>query len=372
MSIISCTCESLLKPVKMVSGIVERNQSLPVVQNILVVQNGADVSFTTTDLDIQIKTSAAVGAPEGNAQITIPAQKLNDILNTLKPTDHIELVDHNNAVVLSCPSGSFKLQALPASDFPALKTTDFKLKFSVASSALRYLFSMTAFAIAVKDIRYFLTGVFLEVEGNTVRAVSTDTHRLSYCETEVESLNFEGKHGVILPRKTIRELLRLLPEDNTPIEIGISESQICISYLGHEFISKLIEGTYPDYPRVIPTTEVNHNPLTVDREELLAMLRRVAVLTSDNFPGVRWTLSDQGTLTIEGTNTEQEAARQIMHIEWNADPLEIAFNVGYLMEALSILKTSKVTFHFASTARSTLMTMPDNMKYRYVIMPMRI
>ena len=365
--------EKLLKPVKTVSGIVERNQSLPVVSNILVEQKDENVTFSTTDLDIQIRTSAPVGVPGSEGTFTISAQKACEILSALRPLDEIELEisDEDGLAEFSTQGGRFTMQTLPAQDFPVISRQEAASQFVLPAKTLRYLFTMTSFAMAAKDIRYYLMGVLLVVESSKLRAVATDTHRLAYCEAEVDGLVQAEKTEAIVPRKTVRELLRILPEDDTPVTVSLCDTQICFCFDGVEFISKLIEGKFPDYQRVMPSEETIPQCVRINREELLLALRRAQILTNEKFHGIRWLFS-QGQLLIQGNNNEQEEARQTLPVAWTWADLDIGFNLVYMIELLSNLRNSEIDFHFAPTPKSVLVTMPESMNFRYLIMPMRI
>lgn len=372
MKLIACPVENLLKPVRSVSGIVERNQSLPVVSNILIEQTDESVCFVTTDLDIQIRTTADVGVPSSEGRFTVSAQKTSEILAALRPLDNIEIsLTEDGLAEFTTPGGRFTMQTLPAQDFPVIKPQNWASTFSIPSKTLRYLLTMTAFAMAQKDIRYFLMGVLLVVEGSKLRAVATDTHRLAYCEAEVDDLMQADRVEAIVPRKTVLELLRILPEDDTPVEVSLGDTQIGFNFAGIEFFSKLIEGKFPDYQRVMPTEDTNPQCVRLNREELLLALRRVQILTNEKFHGVRWLFSE-GELIIQGNNAEQEEASQMLSVPWRWADLDIGFNLLYMIELLSNLKNAEVDFHFAATPKSVLVTMPESTSFRYLIMPMRI
>lgn len=263
------------------------------------------------------------------------------------------------------------MQTLPAQDFPVLKIMPWTTTFTLPAKTLHYLLTMTAFAMAPKDIRYFLMGVLFVVEGAKLIAVATDTHRLAYCEAEIDGLNQETKIEAIVPRKTVRELLRILPEDDTPVTVNVGDTQIGFNFAGIEFVSKLIEGKFPDYQRVMPTLDTNPQCVSINREELLLALRRVQILTNERFHGIRW-LFTKGSLTVQGSNAEQEEASQKLAVNWEWDDLDIGFNLLYMIELLNNLKNSEVNFHFAATPKSVLVTMPESSSFRYLIMPMRI
>ncbi len=371
-AVISTTCESLSKPVKIVSGIVERNQSLPVVSNILIEQSNANVRFTSTDLDIQIQTEAAVGADGREFSFTISAQKIGEILGSLDAQEKVEIdVSNNGQAVLRTSSGDFTMKTLPVRDFPILQSGEWNAEFAITAKKLRYLLSMTSFAMANNDIRYYLNGVLFVLQGERIQCVATDTHRLAYCEGEISDFSCGEEVQVIIPRKTVRELLRILPETDANVRAQFSHSQCSFSFDGVNFISKLIEGRFPDFKRVMPTPETNNRPISISREKLITALKRAQILTNEKFKGVRWIFS-KDHLRIIGSNANQEEAFQDLEVEWEWEDLEIGFNVVYLLEVLQSLKTSEIVCRFASSPKSVLLTMPDTMNFQYVIMPMRI
>lgn len=368
---IDTNCESLQKPVRIVSGVVEKSQISGINGNILIEQRGEDVSFTGTDLDTKIKTSAKVGNPEVSGDFTVSAQKLNEILNTLKPSDPVVIDITGDKLVLTSPNSRFFLQSLPANEFPNIRNIEAINSVTLPSKVFKHLLAMTNFAMAVKDIRFYLIGVLLVIEGNMIKAVGTDTHRLAYCEQTVDGLDNQNKCDVIIPRKTVKELMRILPDDDTPVKVSISESQIQFDFNGIEFISKLVEGKFPDFQRVLPTKETNPIEIRLNREDLIASLRRVQIMTTEKFHGVRWVFT-KGMLQIQSNNSDQEEATQDIPVNWTGENLEIGFNVLYLIDVLTNLKTTEVSFHFSEKPRSVLLTMPDSDSFKYVIMPMRI
>ena len=367
---IHSSCEQVLKPVKTVEGIVEKNQSLPILGNIRVEQDGVNVKFSATDLDIQIQTEAPVGVEDKKSLFTVSAAKFSSILNSLSASDSISVDLDGSKLAVSSSSGSFSLQTLPAEQYPVIKESEWEQELEVEAKVLRYLFAMTAFAQASQDVRYYLNGVLLVSEGKTLRTVATDTHRLACCEITLEKDTPAVQ--VIIPRKTVRELIRLLPEDDTPVKVQFSDTQVCFTYGSVRFLSKLIEGKFPDYKRVLPTEENNPKAITLEREKLIASLRRVGIMTNEKFHGVRWILG-KNELQMQSTNSEHEEAIERLPIEWNYDEMDMGFNITYLLDVLSILKSKEVCFHFAEANNSVLVTMPDNKeRFRYVVMPMRI
>ncbi len=370
MKYIHSNCEDLLKPVKIVEGIVEKRQTLPILSNVLIEQDGEVVKFSTTDLDIQISTEAPVGTPDCKSRFTVNANKFASILGAFSDKDSVEIDVDGNRLTVQSQNGQFNLQTLPADDYPVLKEGKWETTLELPARTIRYLFTMTAFAMASQDVRFFLNGVLFVVEENLVRTVATDTHRLACCNVDVDS---EMKPmQVIIPRKTVRELIRLLPEDDTPVKIQFADTQVCFTFNNITFMSKLIEGKFPDYKRVMPSMDTNPHTITLDREQLSSALRRVAIMTTEKFHGVRWLLSDD-ELQIQCSNTEHEEAFERLTIQWQHEELDMGFNVTYLLEVLSLLKNKEVNFSFSTASGSVLVTMPESSeRFRYVVMPMRI
>ncbi len=372
MKSINTTAEEILKPLKMVEGIVEKRQTLPILSNLLIQQNDTAVKFSSTDLDIQISTSTNLGAPgAGEIEYTVAAGKLASIIGALNAKDPVSLEFEKDTLTVSSGRRVYKLKTLPAADYPILKTNPWHTDLTVEARALRYLLTMTSFAMANQDVRYFLNGVLLVVDHRAVRAVATDTHRLACCDLALEEDS--GKNiEAILPRKTVRELIRILPEDETPVKLHFSDTQVCFEFDDVLFMSKLVEGKFPDYRRVIPSKDSNPHLITLNREELIGSLRRVNIMTSEKFNGVRWILNNN-ELKIQSVNNDVEGADETLNIEWTHDVLDMGFNITYLVEVLTNLKNKDVNFSFASASGSVLITMPnDEDRFRYVVMPMRL
>jgi DNA polymerase-3 subunit beta len=383
MQLVKAGRDALLKPLQVVSGIVERRQTLPILANILLRKDGERVSFTATDLEIQIQTSADIGAGREAAATTVSARKLVDILRAL-PEGDVGLSLANKKLAVQSGKSRFSLQTLAAEEFPTVAQAEFTADFSLPASTLKYLLSMVHFAMASQDIRYYLNGMLLVVEANTVRAVATDGHRLALAEVSKDTSS--PKIEAIIPRKTIIELSRLLPESDDPVRVQMAPNQVKFSFgpstdSGQgaiELISKLVEGKFPDYQKVIPVN--NPKVFLIGREELMASLQRAAILTTDKFKGVRMMLAP-GSLKITSTNADQEEAQEEIEIEYAGEPLDIGFNVTYLLDVLANLKSEKVKFALGDALGSALITMPDAEKpasegsargFKYVVMPMRI
>lgn len=360
--------EKLLNALQAVSGVVERRHTLPVLANVLIRKNEQHVEFTTSDLEIQVRTNAEFEGDAGQFSTTVGARKLIDILRSMPSDQIVTLTANQNKLSLVGGKSRFTLQTLPADDFPLVQeAVDFGPMFSVPQKTLKGLISQVHFAMAVHDIRYYLNGILFIAEGKNLILVATDGHRLalSAATLEVEI----PKQEVILPRKTVLELHRLLKDEDTPIEMRFAGNQAKFSFSEMEFVTKLVEGKFPDYNRVIPK---NHkNIITLGRAPLLASLQRAAILTSEKFKAVRVNI-EPGMLKIASSNAEQEEAKEEIEIDYAGDSIEIGFNVTYLMDALSNMNVEMVRVELQDTHSSALITVPDLPGFKYVVMPMRI
>ncbi|WP_066338029.1 DNA polymerase III subunit beta [Azohydromonas lata] len=370
MIVLKAPQEQLLGALQAVSGIVERRHTLPILANVLLRKNGDDIELTTSDLEIQVRTSATLGGDAGSFATTVGARKLIDILRTLPADQIVSLSASQNKLTLQGGKSRFTLQTLPAEDFPLVQeAADYGPSFSVPQKTLRGLIDQVHFAMAVHDIRYYLNGILFVAEGKKLTLVATDGHRLALAQATLEEEI--PKQEVILPRKTVLELMRLLKDgkDDAAIEMRFAGNQAKFSFSGMEFVTKLVEGKFPDYNRVIPK---NHrNSVTLGRAPLLASLQRAAIMTSDKFKGVRVNI-EPGLLRIASSNAEQEEAKEELEIDYGGDTIEIGFNVTYLMDALANMDQDMVKVELQDANASALITLPDRDDFKYVVMPMRI
>lgn len=368
MIVLKGTQEKLLGALQAVAGIVERRHTLPVLANVLLRKQGGQVEFTTSDLEIQVRTRAEFDGEAGNFSTTVGARKLIDILRTLPADQSVSLSANQSKLTLTGGKSRFTLQTLPADDFPLVQeAADFGPAFSVPQKTLKGLINQVHFAMAVHDIRYYLNGILFVAEGKTLTLVATDGHRLALAQA---TLDVEmPKQDVILPRKTVLELQRLLKDDDSPIEMRFAGNQAKFAFAGLEFVTKLVEGKFPDYNRVIPKNHKNH--LSVGRVALLSSLQRAAILTSEKFKGVRLNF-EPGVLRIASSNAEQEEAKEELEIDYNGDAIEIGFNVTYLMDALANMDQEMVGLSLQDSNSSALVTVPEQGGFKYVVMPMRI
>jgi len=368
MIVLKAAQEKFLAALQAVSGIVERRHTLPILANVLIRKTGPNIEMTTSDLEIQVRTTAELGGDGGNFATTVGARKLIDILRSMPADQIVTLSSTQTKLTLAGGKSRFTLQTMPADDFPLVQeSADFGPAFSVPQKALRGLIAQVHFAMAVHDIRYYLNGILFVAEGKSLTLVATDGHRLALAQATLET--DIPKQEVILPRKTVLELQRLLKDDDTTIEMRFAPNQAKFSFAGMEFVTKLVEGKFPDYNRVIPK---NHkNKVTLGRGPLLQSLQRAAILTSEKFKGVRVNI-EPGTLRIASSNAEQEEAMEELEIDYGGDSIEIGFNVTYLIDALTNMGQEMVTVELQDTNSSALITVPDQAGFKYVVMPMRI
>ena len=368
MIVLKAPQEKLLSALQSVAGIVERRHTLPILANVLMRKTGGQIELTTSDLEIQVRTTAELGGDDGSMSTTVGARKLIDILRSLPADQTVTLTAAQNKLTLQGGKSRFTLQTLPAEDFPLVnEAADFGPAFAVPQKTLKALINQVHFAMAVHDIRYYLNGILFVAEGNTLTLVATDGHRLALAQATLES--DIPKQEVILPRKTVLELQRLLKDEDTPIEMRFAANQAKFGFSGMEFVTKLVEGKFPDYNRVIPK---NHkNAVTLGRAPLLASLQRAAILTSEKFKGVRLNI-EPGVLRIASSNAEQEEAKEELEIDYDGDAIEIGFNVTYLMDALANMGQEMVKVELQDTNSSALITVPEQTGFKYVVMPMRI
>jgi len=368
MIVLKAPQDQVLSVLQSVSGIVERRHTLPILANILLRKTAGTLQLTTSDLEIQIRTTAELGGDAGNFTTTVGAKKLIDILRTMPSDQTVSLESSQNKLVVKGGKSKFTLQTLPAEDFPLVQESpSFGPSFSIPQETLKHLLDQVSFAMAMHDIRYYLNGILFVAEGASLSLVATDGHRLAFASAK---LDVEvPKQEVILPRKTVIELQRLLSLNAGAIEMQFANNQAKFSFDGMEFVTKLVEGKFPDYNRVIPR---NHkNKVTLGRDALLRTLQRTAILTSDKFKGVRLNL-DPGTLRVASNNAEQEEALDELDIDYGGDSIEIGFNVTYLIDALSNMDQEMVSLELSDGNSSALITIPDNNSFKYVVMPMRI
>lgn len=359
--------ETLLKPLTSVTSIVEKRHTLPILSNLLLETKQNKIHLTATDLEMQISLSVD-SATGGDISTTISAKKLLDICRSLPDSSEINLATSDSRITLKAGKSRFNLQTLPATDYPVMtKTQGQSTLVTLAQRQLKELLKQVEFAMAQQDIRYYLNGLLFEVSANRLNIVGTDGHRLSFTSTELKQ-NYE-KQEVILPRKTVIELIKLLDDSEEDVQIEISSNQVNFSFSNIKLISKVIDGKFPDYTRVIPTG--HQNTFTTERLGVLLAMQRASILSNEKYRGIRMVLSNNN-LKLISTNSDQEEAEEELEINYSGDTLDIGFNVTYLIDVLNNTNSEQATFSFADASSSCLITIPNNAHYKYVVMPMRI
>lgn len=358
--------EALLKPLQVVVGVVERKQTMPILSNILIEKENGKIKLTATDLEIQI-TNTIETDDDSSAAITVGGKKLQDILRILPDQSKISIEVKENKVQIKSNKSRFNLQTLPAQDFPKLSNQlQNSNKITLSQNALKSLLGSIQYAMAQQDVRYYLNGVLLGVEGNKLKAVATDGHRLAYNAITIEA--DLAKQEIIIPRKAVMELAKLLADDDSAIELEFSDQQLKTSFSGIHLVTKLIEGKFPDYQRVIPDYS---NHLSMNRTLVQQALQRAAILSNEKFRGVRFVLTEKN-LSVISSNSEQEEAQVEIETDYHGEAIDIGFNVNYLLDGLNSINSEQAIFSFGSPNSSILITSPDNQEFRYVVMPMRI
>ena len=359
--------DTLLKPLQAVSGIVERRHTLPILANVLLEQKDGRLFVTATDLEMQITAHSELSGKQDQS-VTVGARKLQDLLRALPEDAAVTLETSSGKMTVRAARSRFNLQTLPAADYPRMGLAQEQQQtINLPQKQFRGLLKLAEFAMAQQDIRYYLNGMLLVVDKGSLQAVATDGHRLSYASISVPG--DYRRHEVILPRKTVLELGKLLEDSDAMVAIDILANQVRFRFSNIELTSKVVDGKFPDYNRVIPSGHSKR--LELSRSELLQALQRAAILSNEKFRGVRLVLgTDQ--LKIICTNSEQEEAEEELEVGYNGEALDIGFNITYLLDVLQNLATDQVVLSLGDANSSALITMHDRGDYKYVVMPMRI
>src|SRR2546426_4800673 len=359
---------NILDPLSAVSGIIERRHTLPILSNVLIERTAQALSFLASDIEIQITARSALMAGGDPRAVTVGARKLLDILRALPESAEVTLQQQDKRLLVKAGKSRFTLQTLPAEDFPRLaKPAGEAAKFKLEQKALRRLLSLVQYAMAQQDIRYYLNGLLMVVEDRSLKLVATDGHRLAFASLKLAT--DLPRQEAIVPRKTVLELTKLLAENDADVNIELSATQAAFSFGAVELVSKLVDGKFPDYTRVIPTQ--HKNKLLIEREPLRQALLRAAILSNEKFRGVRWVLAD-GSLKIVSSNAEQEEAHEELEVKYAGDALDIGFNVNYLLDVLNNVPGNEIDCAFGDSASSALISYPSEKDFKYVVMPMRI
>ncbi|MCL2308820.1 MAG: DNA polymerase III subunit beta [Proteobacteria bacterium] len=359
--------DELLKPLSSVSGIVERKHTLPILSNVLLEQKEQRLWMTAMDMELQI--SAFCEVPESSPQaITVSARKLQDLLRALPDDVDVSLETQGSKMMVKAGRSRFNLQTLPAADYPRLTLGDTQqASITLSQKSLRSLLRQVEFAMAQQDIRYYLNGMLWVIDQSSVQLVATDGHRLAWASLPVSGVF--TRQEVILPRKTVMELGKLLTDDESLVTLDILSNQVRFHFGSTEIISKVIDGKFPDYNRVIPVGYTQH--IEISRMAFLTALQRAAILSNEKVRGVHLNLT-KNEIKIICSNNEQEEAEEQLEIQYDGEDLSIGFNITYLLDVLQRLNSEKVMLSFGNANDSALLTVPDQYDYKYVVMPMRI
>ncbi|MDX9739897.1 MAG: DNA polymerase III subunit beta [Gammaproteobacteria bacterium] len=359
--------ETLLRPLQMVSGIVERRQTLPILGNVLLRVSQGELSLTSTDLEIEMRTEVSVEGSE-SGETTVPARKFLDICRSLTDGTMLEFTLGNERATLRAGKSRFVLSTLPAAEFPGIEVSSEAVRFTVPQKVLRNGIQKTQFAMAQQDVRYYLNGMLMEVVGDRVSLVATDGHRLALCRLGI-SEKLPKDQSVIIPRKAVQELSRLLAESEGDAEIVLGPNFIQVNTTDMRFTSKLIDGRFPDYQNVIPSGSTRS--AVCEREPLRQALSRVSILSNEKYRGVRLRFGGD-VLRIFAHNPEQEEAEEELAVDFAGDELEVGFNVTYLLDALGACEGDQIRMSLVDANSSCLIHGAGDQDSRHIVMPIRL
>lgn len=363
---LSAPRDAILKPLQSVIGVVERRQTMPILANVLLTTQDNCLNVAATDLEVELLAETEVEA-EAPGEITVPGRKLHDICRALPEGVNVQLSVSGERVTLKAARSRFTLSSLRAEDFPLVDDISAQQDIRVDKHGLRVLLDKTHFSMAHQDVRYYLNGLMLEADGHTLRAVATDGHRLALSELQLES-PVKRNEQVILPRKAVLELQRLLEGDgDVVLTLGANHVRVQLGQI--RFTSKLIDGRFPEYGRVVPT-DVGR-VITAECSVLRHALQRAAILSNEKFRGVRLQVQN-GNVTIRANNPEQEEAEENLDVQYDGEDMEIGFNVNYLLDALGAVDEDYVQLGLSDASSSCLISSPTTKDTKFVVMPMRL
>lgn len=364
---ISISRDAILNPLTMANNVIERRQTLPILSNVLMSVKNSTLSLTGTDLEVEIINKCSIDNTE-DGDTTLPARKLLDICKALPEGANIEILIDQERAVLKSGRSRFTLSTLSATEFPSIDALISPYEFTLPQNIFKKLIDQTQFCMAQQDVRYYLNGLMLELSNNKIIAVATDGHRLAYCQAEVQ-LNPGETRQVIIPRKAVNEISRLLEDSNDEVKVSLSENHIRVTFSDVIFTSKLIDGKFPDYQQVIP--QKCDNEVKSSRDNLYQSFHRTSVLSNEKYRGMRLQLSNN-ELKATVHNPEQDEAEEVIEVNYSGDEFEIGFNVAYLLDALSAIKSDEVVMQLTDSNHSCLVFGTDDVNSKYVVMPMRL
>ncbi len=357
----------LLKPLQQISGVLGGRPTLPILGNLLIVVEGNQLSLTATDLEVEMIGRLELSGEVEPGQVTVPSRKFLDICRGLPDDAVIQFSHQDDRVTVRSGRSRFTLATLPAADFPNIEDWQSDIELVLTQSELRRIIEKTQFSMANQDVRYYLNGMLFEVEDNILKSVATDGHRMAVSQAEIDG-NFE-RQQIILPRKGVLELMKLLDVPDATVTLQIGQSNVRAQVNHFVFTSKLVDGRFPDYRRVLP--KETNKTLLADGEILRQSLARAAILSNEKFRGVRVNLADN-QMRVTANNPEQEEAEEVIDVEYQGDPIEIGFNVSYLLDILNTLRCEQVRFSMTDANASTLVENVADEQCMYVVMPIRL
>ena len=358
--------EKLLAPLQAVIGVVERRQTMPVLANVLLGVAQGKLSIAATDLEVELVAATEVTVQQPG-DITVPGRKFLDILRALPEKSSVSMSTEGEKVVIRAARSRFTLSTLPAAEFPVIDDINAQQTVQIPRKDLARLLEKTHFSMAQQDVRYYLNGMLLEIDGAMLRAVATDGHRLALCEAALET-KAKTSQQVIVPRKGVLELQRVLTDEGTAA-VAIGPNHVRAQIGDVRFTSKLIDGRFPEYSRVIPAAP--GAAIRADRDILRQALQRTAILSNEKYRGIRINVRNNA-ITVQAHNPEQEEAEEEIEVAYSGDELEVGFNVNYLLDALSAIEGQEVELGLTDSNSSCLIRSPGNSSARYVVMPMRL
>jgi len=350
-----------------VSNVVEKKQTLPILSNVMLATKDRQLLLTGTDLEVEVIGFTPIDALTAEGSVTVSARKFFDICRALPEGTTLRLTTEKNSLIVRAGESCFTLNTLPTEDFPRLEEVDYAAKLTIKQQHLKNLFSKTYFAMGHQDVRHYLNGAFLDIRQNSIKCVAADGHRLALAEYEEDTGDVEA--SVILPRKSVLELIRLLTGDSdSDVTLQLGDNRVRIVCDEFIFTTKLINAQYPDYKRLVPN---GTTVATGNRETIKHALSRASILSNEKFRGIRFQL-EPGKLRITANNTDQEQAEDVVSLDYEGDEIEIGFNVAYLLDALSALTDKATQWVFSGPDEGVLIKSADNNKCLYVVMPMRL
>ena len=362
------TKEEVVKSINLTLGVVEKRQTLPILSNVLFEVDESSLKLTATDLESEISTTSTISNFKSGGKITAPARKLSDLCRLMPDLAEIHFYLDGDNLKIETESGKYNLSTLPSEDFPVFETEDTQSQINISSQNLKNLITKTSFAMGNQDWRHYLNGLYMMIDDKVITTVATDAHRLAMATSSLNEASSESTSGIV-PRKSINEIGKLVGDESENVVIQLGQTSIAANVSGTTFVSKLIEGKFPDYEQVIPSGE--SSLLVVDRKNFSESLSRVSVLSSEKYKGVR-RITKKDSLNISAINPEKEQGEENLSCEYQGEEIDIAFNVNYLQEILSTIDSEKIEINFFGSEKSCLITDPTSENLKYVVMPLLI